>query len=86
MGFSYSRAKLRGLLLEGASLLLLRLLARRQTMPPDLVFPAIDTEGDLCTSSYVSHQSGGPVGSGGGLGQVGDTRVGCRKWEEAECG
>ncbi|NXN06267.1 CATIP protein, partial [Sylvia borin] len=52
LGFSYSRAKLRGLLLEGASLLLLRLLARRQTMPPDLVFPAINTEGDLCTSSY----------------------------------
>lgn len=31
-------------------------------MPPDLVFPAINTEGDLCTSSYVSHQLGGPVG------------------------
>ncbi|NWV70478.1 CATIP protein, partial [Malurus elegans] len=50
--FSYSPDKLRGLLLEGASLLLLRVLARRQTMPPDLVFPAIDTESDLCTSSY----------------------------------
>ncbi|XP_058696371.1 ciliogenesis-associated TTC17-interacting protein isoform X2 [Poecile atricapillus] len=50
--FHYSRAKLRGLLLEGASLLLLRVLARRQTMPPDLVFPAINTEGDLCTCSY----------------------------------
>lgn len=88
MSFSYSRAKLRGVLLEGASLLLLRVLARRQTMPPDLVFPAIDTEGDLCTSSYVSHHSGRPVGSGGrGLGQVGDTRVGCcGKWEWAECG
>lgn len=50
--FSYSRAKLQGVLLEGASLLLLRVLARRQTLPPHLVFPAIDTEGDLCTSSY----------------------------------
>ncbi|NWV20608.1 CATIP protein, partial [Origma solitaria] len=50
--FCYSRAMLRGLLLEGASLLLLRVLARRQTLPPNLVFPAIDTEGDLCTSSY----------------------------------
>ncbi|NWV51828.1 CATIP protein, partial [Daphoenositta chrysoptera] len=50
--FCYSRAKLQGLLLEGASLLLLRLLARRQTLPPDLVFPAIDAKGDLCTSSY----------------------------------
>ncbi|NXO63624.1 CATIP protein, partial [Phainopepla nitens] len=50
--FSYSRAKLQGVLLEGASLLLLRVLARRQTMPLDLVFPAINTEGDLCTSSF----------------------------------
>ncbi|NXU14173.1 CATIP protein, partial [Pardalotus punctatus] len=50
--FCHSQAKLRGLLLEGASLLLLRVLACRQTLPPDLVFPAIDTEGDLCTSSY----------------------------------
>ncbi|XP_027735278.1 ciliogenesis-associated TTC17-interacting protein isoform X1 [Empidonax traillii] len=50
--FSYSQAELRGLLLEGASLLLLRVLARRHTVPPGLVFPAIDTEGRLCTSSY----------------------------------
>ncbi|NXH39111.1 CATIP protein, partial [Dicaeum eximium] len=50
--FSYGRARLQGRLLEGASLLLLRLLARRQTMPPDLVFPAINSEGDLCTFSY----------------------------------
>ncbi|NWX29096.1 CATIP protein, partial [Notiomystis cincta] len=48
----YSQAKLQGLLLEGAGLLLLRVLARRQTMPPSLVFPAIDSEGNLCTSSY----------------------------------
>ncbi|NXR46955.1 CATIP protein, partial [Hippolais icterina] len=52
LSFSYSRARLQGVLLEGASLLLLRVLARRQTMPPDLVFPAINIEGDLCTSSY----------------------------------
>ncbi|KAM6332786.1 ciliogenesis-associated TTC17-interacting protein [Podargus strigoides] len=51
-GFSYSRDELRGLLLEGASLLLLRVLACRQAVPPGLVFPAIDTEGHLCTSSY----------------------------------
>ncbi|NXU41344.1 CATIP protein, partial [Drymodes brunneopygia] len=50
--FSYSWAKLHGCLLEGASLLLLRVLACRQTMPPNLVLPAINTEGDLCTSSY----------------------------------
>ncbi|NWH53945.1 CATIP protein, partial [Fregata magnificens] len=50
--FSYGRAELRGLLPEGASLLLLRVLACQQAVPPGLVFPAIDTEGHLCTSSY----------------------------------
>ncbi|NXW58747.1 CATIP protein, partial [Eurystomus gularis] len=50
--FSYSQAELPGLLLEGASLLLLRVLAHRQAVPPSLVFPTIDTEGHLCTSSY----------------------------------
>ncbi|XP_057884489.1 ciliogenesis-associated TTC17-interacting protein [Melospiza georgiana] len=50
--FSYGRARLRARLLEGASLLLLRVLARRRTMPPGLVFPAINSEGDLCTFSY----------------------------------
>ncbi|XP_041329274.1 ciliogenesis-associated TTC17-interacting protein [Pyrgilauda ruficollis] len=50
--FSYRRAELRARLLEGASLLLLRVLARRQTVPPDLVFPAINSEGNLCTSRY----------------------------------
>ncbi|NXP77183.1 CATIP protein, partial [Ramphastos sulfuratus] len=50
--FSYSQANLRGLLLEGASLLLLRVLACRQTVPPSLIFPAIDVQGHLCTSSY----------------------------------
>ncbi|NXX55967.1 CATIP protein, partial [Scopus umbretta] len=50
--FSYSQAELRGLLPEGASLLLLRVLACRRTVPPSLIFPAIDTEGHLCTSSY----------------------------------
>ncbi|XP_042640142.1 ciliogenesis-associated TTC17-interacting protein isoform X1 [Tyto alba] len=52
--FSYGRAELRGLLLEGASLLLLRVLACQRAVPPGLVFPAIDTEGCLCTSSYRS--------------------------------
>uniref|UniRef100_A0A8C8A7X9 Ciliogenesis-associated TTC17-interacting protein n=1 Tax=Otus sunia TaxID=257818 RepID=A0A8C8A7X9_9STRI len=50
--FSYGQAELRGLLPEGANLLLLRVLACRRAVPPDLVFPAIDTEGHLCTSSY----------------------------------
>ncbi|NXC22907.1 CATIP protein, partial [Corythaeola cristata] len=50
--FYYSRGELQGLLLEGASLLLLRVLGCRQAVPPGLIFPAIDTEGRLCTSSY----------------------------------
>ncbi|XP_071667006.1 ciliogenesis-associated TTC17-interacting protein isoform X2 [Patagioenas fasciata] len=50
--FSYSCDEVGGLLLEGASILLLRVLACRQAVPPGLTFPAIDTEGHLCTSSY----------------------------------
>ncbi|NXG77153.1 CATIP protein, partial [Baryphthengus martii] len=50
--FSYKQDESRGFLLEGAGLLLLRVLARRQAVPPDLVFPAIDAEGHLCTFSY----------------------------------
>ncbi|XP_035751705.1 LOW QUALITY PROTEIN: ciliogenesis-associated TTC17-interacting protein [Egretta garzetta] len=50
--FSYSQAELRGLLLEGASFLLLRVLACQQAVPPGLVFPPINTKGHLCTSSY----------------------------------
>uniref|UniRef100_A0A8D0FY98 Ciliogenesis-associated TTC17-interacting protein n=1 Tax=Strix occidentalis caurina TaxID=311401 RepID=A0A8D0FY98_STROC len=63
--FSYGQAELQGLLPEGASLLLLRVLACRRAVPPDLVFPAIDTEGHLCTSSYralgVQQQAVGSV-------------------------
>ncbi|XP_005154134.1 ciliogenesis-associated TTC17-interacting protein [Melopsittacus undulatus] len=50
--FIYSRAELQGLLLEGANLLLLRVLACRREVPPGLVFPTINTEGQLCTASY----------------------------------
>ncbi|KAM6269106.1 ciliogenesis-associated TTC17-interacting protein [Porphyrio hochstetteri] len=52
--FSYSRAELQGLLAEGASLLLLRVLACQQAVPPGLIFPAINSEGHLCTFSYRS--------------------------------
>lgn len=62
--FSYGRDKMRGLLPEGASLLLLRVLACQQAVPSGLIFPAINTEGHLCTSSYVSHWPGVPVGWG----------------------
>ncbi|NXN52694.1 CATIP protein, partial [Rynchops niger] len=50
--FSYGRDEIQGLMPEGASLLLLRVLACRRAVPPGLIFPAIDTEGHLCTSSY----------------------------------
>ncbi|NXX83101.1 CATIP protein, partial [Urocolius indicus] len=50
--FFYSPEELQGLLPEGASLLLLRVLACRWAVPPSLLFPTIDSEGQLCTSSY----------------------------------
>lgn len=62
--FSYGWASPGGLLGEAASLLLLRVLARRRAVPPGLVFPAIDGEGHLGTATYralgVQRQ---PVGS-----------------------
>ncbi|KFQ36911.1 Uncharacterized protein C2orf62, partial [Mesitornis unicolor] len=50
--FFYIQAELRGLLPEGASLLLLRVMACQRAVPSGLVFPTIDAEGHLCTSSY----------------------------------
>ncbi|XP_032045951.1 ciliogenesis-associated TTC17-interacting protein [Aythya fuligula] len=50
--FSYGWASLGGLLGEAASLLLLRVLARRRAVPPGLIFPAIDSEGHLGTVTY----------------------------------
>ncbi|XP_062434986.1 ciliogenesis-associated TTC17-interacting protein isoform X2 [Rhea pennata] len=62
--FCHSLATLRGLLAEGASLLALRVLARRRAVPPCLAFPTFDADGHLCASSYralgVQQQ---PVGS-----------------------
>ncbi|XP_035169893.1 ciliogenesis-associated TTC17-interacting protein, partial [Oxyura jamaicensis] len=50
--FSHGWASLGGLLGEAAGLLLLRVLARRRAVPPGLVFPAIDSEGHLGTTTY----------------------------------
>ncbi|XP_009994549.1 PREDICTED: ciliogenesis-associated TTC17-interacting protein [Chaetura pelagica] len=50
--FYYLQEDLRGVLPEGASILLLRVLAHLQAVPPDLIFPAFNTEGQLCISSY----------------------------------
>uniref|UniRef100_A0A8C2TPI0 Ciliogenesis-associated TTC17-interacting protein n=1 Tax=Coturnix japonica TaxID=93934 RepID=A0A8C2TPI0_COTJA len=52
--FSYDWASLGGLLGEAASLLLLRVLACRRAVPPGIIFPAIDKEGNLCTTTYRS--------------------------------
>lgn len=53
--FSYGWASLGGLLGEAASLLLLRVLARRGAVPPPgLIFPTIDSEGHLGTATFVS--------------------------------
>lgn len=74
--FSYSQAELRGLLLEGASFLLLRVLACQQAVPPGLVFPAINTKGHLCTSSYVSCWPGWGPWDGGVW-----VRLGVPRWD-----
>uniref|UniRef100_A0A8C9ELN8 Ciliogenesis-associated TTC17-interacting protein n=1 Tax=Pavo cristatus TaxID=9049 RepID=A0A8C9ELN8_PAVCR len=82
--FSYGWASLRGLLGEAASLLLLRVLACRHAVPPNITFPAIDKEGHLCTSTYVRAWGG----TGGGHGDDGwaqsdfppPQRVWCRPW------
>uniref|UniRef100_A0A8B9SQP1 Metallo-beta-lactamase domain-containing protein n=1 Tax=Anas platyrhynchos TaxID=8839 RepID=A0A8B9SQP1_ANAPL len=51
--FSYGWASLGGLLGEAASLLLLRVLARRGAVPPPgLIFPTIDSEGHLGTATF----------------------------------
>lgn len=63
--FSYGWASPGGLLGEAASLLLLRVLARRRAVPPGLVFPAIDGEGHLGTATYVSLPGQGAARGGG---------------------
>ncbi|XP_075287171.1 ciliogenesis-associated TTC17-interacting protein [Opisthocomus hoazin] len=73
--FSYSRAELRGLLPEGASLLLLRALACQWAVPPGLAFPI------LCTSSYVSRWPGGPWDGRSGVPWA---RSG-RRWARRRC-
>ncbi|NXU53244.1 CATIP protein, partial [Turnix velox] len=50
--FSYDLSELQGLMPEGATILLLRLLAFRWSVPVGLSFPAIDSEGHLCLSVY----------------------------------
>ncbi|KAM8806932.1 ciliogenesis-associated TTC17-interacting protein [Eudromia elegans] len=48
----HGAAGLRALLAEGASLLLLRVLARRRAVPAGLAFPALDADGRLCTATF----------------------------------
>lgn len=63
--FSYDWASLGALLGEAASLLLLRVLACRRAVPPGIIFPAIDKEGNLCTTTYVRPLEGACVGDTG---------------------
>lgn len=53
-----------GFISEAANLVLLRVMAWRQTVPSNARFLALDTEGKLCYSTYVR----GRLGRGLGLG------------------
>ncbi|XP_061465259.1 ciliogenesis-associated TTC17-interacting protein isoform X2 [Rhineura floridana] len=50
--FSYKCAHLHGLVSDSANLLVLRLMARRQTVPQDAIFLSFDTDQHICTSTY----------------------------------
>ncbi|KAJ6665512.1 hypothetical protein lerEdw1_003353 [Lerista edwardsae] len=52
--FSYKWTKLPGLISESANLLLLRLMARRQSVPQNATFLAFDNEHHICTSNYTA--------------------------------
>lgn len=64
-----------GFISQAANLVLLRVMAWRQTVPNNARFLALDTEGKLCYSTYVRGFPGSgswpgenPKGWGGGLG------------------
>lgn len=52
--FSYKWTKLPGLVSESANLLLLRVMARRQSVPQNATFLAFDNEHHICTSTYTA--------------------------------
>uniref|UniRef100_A0A8D0DMB4 Ciliogenesis-associated TTC17-interacting protein n=1 Tax=Salvator merianae TaxID=96440 RepID=A0A8D0DMB4_SALMN len=50
--FSYQCAQLSGLISESANLLVLRVMARRQSVPQGVVFLSFDADQHICTSTY----------------------------------
>ncbi|XP_066477391.1 ciliogenesis-associated TTC17-interacting protein [Tiliqua scincoides] len=50
--FSYKWSKLPGLVSESANLLLLRVMARRQSVPQNATFLSFDNDHHMCTSAY----------------------------------
>ena len=51
-----------GFVSQAANLVLLRVMAWRHTVPSNARFLALDTEGKLCCSTYVSHLPGWGLG------------------------
>ncbi|KAM6464502.1 ciliogenesis-associated TTC17-interacting protein isoform 1-T5 [Liasis olivaceus] len=50
--FSYRCAQLQGLISESANFLVLRVMARRQSLPRDAIFLSFDSDQHICTSTY----------------------------------
>ena len=53
-----------GFISEAANLLLLRVMAWRRVVPSNARFLALDTEGKLCSCTYVRNLPGGELGLG----------------------
>ncbi|KAG8125254.1 hypothetical protein E2320_020514 [Naja naja] len=56
--FSYRCAQLEGLISESANFLVLRVMARRQSLPQDAIFLSFDSDQHICTSTYPSSAIG----------------------------
>uniref|UniRef100_A0A8C5S343 Ciliogenesis-associated TTC17-interacting protein n=1 Tax=Laticauda laticaudata TaxID=8630 RepID=A0A8C5S343_LATLA len=52
--FSYRCAQLEGLISESANFLMLRVMARRQSLPQNAIFLSFDSDQHICTSTYKS--------------------------------
>lgn len=58
----FPRPSIEGFVSQAANLVLLRVMAWRHTVPSNARFLALDTEGKLCYSTYVSHLPGRELG------------------------
>ncbi|XP_070592866.1 ciliogenesis-associated TTC17-interacting protein isoform X3 [Erythrolamprus reginae] len=52
--FSYKCAQLEGFISESANFLILRVMARRQSLPQNAIFLSFDSDQHICTSTYNS--------------------------------